>query len=54
MIGYGYSKSQYDSYVYFRKVANSSFIYLLIYVDDMLIAAKDMFEINKLKRKVEW
>ncbi|KAL5757330.1 hypothetical protein ACOSP7_019941 [Xanthoceras sorbifolium] len=52
MISHGYSRSQYDSCVYFRKLKDGSFVYLLLYVDDMLIAAKDMFELNKLKSEL--
>ena len=52
MVGHGYSRSQYDSCVYFRKLKDGSFVYLLLYVDDMLIAAKDMFELNKLKSEL--
>ena len=49
MIDYRYSKSKCDNCVYFRKLANGSFIYLLLYVDDILIASSDIVEINKLK-----
>jgi hypothetical protein len=52
MVGHGYIRSQYDSCVYFKNLGNDSFIYLLLYVDDMLIATKDMSEINKLKEKL--
>lgn len=38
----GYLRSEYDHYVYFKKLWNGSFIYLLLYVDDMLIASKNM------------
>jgi hypothetical protein len=31
------------------QLANDSFVYLLLYVDDMLIAAKSMLEIKRLK-----
>jgi hypothetical protein len=34
------------------KVANDSAIYLLLYVDDMLIAAKSMTKIQKLKKQL--
>ena len=44
-------KSDYDSYVYL-KIVNGLFIYLLLYVDDMLIAAKDKLEIAKLKAQL--
>jgi hypothetical protein len=38
--------------VYFKNLGNGSFIYLLFYVDNMLIAAKDMSEINRLKEEL--
>jgi hypothetical protein len=40
MISHGFKLSDYDSCVYL-KIVNDSAIYLLLYVDDMLIAAKD-------------
>ena len=49
MIGQGYTCIWYDNYVYFRQYFDGSLIYLLLYVDDMLIASKDMFLISKLK-----
>jgi hypothetical protein len=49
MIGHGYTRSSYDSCVYYRQLANGSFVYLLLYVDDMLIATKSMLEIKRLK-----
>ena len=36
-------------FVSLRKLDDGSFIYLLLYIDDLLIAAKDRFEVNKLK-----
>ena len=44
-----YTRSQFDHCVYFRKLQDSTFIYLLLYVDDMLIASKSKVEIDKLK-----
>jgi hypothetical protein len=41
MISHGFKRSDYDSCVYLKTV-NGSAIYLLLYVDDMLIAAKDI------------
>jgi hypothetical protein len=35
--------------VYVRSLDDGSFIFLLLYVDDMLIATKSIVEINKLK-----
>ena len=49
MVGHGYSRSSYDNCVYFQKTSDESFIYLLLYVDDMLIAARDKSLVNKLK-----
>uniref|UniRef100_A0ACD5XBE3 Uncharacterized protein n=1 Tax=Avena sativa TaxID=4498 RepID=A0ACD5XBE3_AVESA len=48
MISYGFERSKYDSCVYIKFVDGSP-IYLLLYVDDMLIAAKGMKEITTLK-----
>jgi len=48
-IGHNYSRSNYDSCVYHKKLQDGTFVYLLLYVDDMLIASKSISEINKLK-----
>ncbi|KAM1959838.1 hypothetical protein ACFX15_005064 [Malus domestica] len=53
MSGQNYSRSQYDHCVYFKKLQDGSFIYLLIYVDDMLIASKNVEEIEKLKKQMK-
>ena len=53
MLGHGYSKSMYDSCIYFRKLNDISFIYLLLYVDDILITAKDLTEIHNLKTQLK-
>ena len=50
MISHEFMRNQYDSCVYFKILHDGSFIYLLLYVDDMLIAAKNRAEINKLKQ----
>ena len=49
MTEHDYSRSKYDSCIYHRKLNDSSFVYWLWYVDDMLIATKDMSEVDKLK-----
>ena len=49
MIRQGYCRSQYDDCIYFQ---NGSFIYLLLYVDDMLIASRDKSLIQKLKTQL--
>ena len=41
MIGQNYTRSSFDHYVYFCKLQDGSFIYLLLYVDDMLIASRN-------------
>jgi len=48
MIRHDYSRSQYDNCVYHRKFSNRSFIYLLLYIDDMLIVVCDISLINEL------
>jgi hypothetical protein len=52
MVSHGYTRSVCDSCVYHRKLMDGSYIYLLLYVDDMLIAAKSMFDIVELKRQL--
>ena len=52
MIGHGYSRSEYDNCVYHRKLSDGSFVYLLLYVDDMLIAVNNLVEINRLKTQL--
>jgi hypothetical protein len=51
MISHGFKRSDYDRCVYLKTV-NGSTIYFLLYVDDMLIAAKDKSEIAKLKAQL--
>ena len=45
----GYERSQYDSCVYFKVLQNGEYIYLLLYVDDILIASKDKKQVCELK-----
>ena len=49
MVSNGYIRNQFDNCVYSKKVSGDSYVYLLLYVDDMLIAAKNMAVINDLK-----
>jgi hypothetical protein len=49
MIKIGYKRYEYDCCVYVRSLDDGLFIFLLLYVDDMLIAAKSIVEVNKLK-----
>ncbi|KAH9781363.1 Integrase catalytic domain-containing protein [Citrus sinensis] len=52
MISHGYCRSQYDSCVYFKILSSEDRIYLLLYVDDMLIACKRREEIERLKMEL--
>lgn len=52
MIDQNYTRSHFNHCVYFRKHANGSFIYLLLYVDNMLVACKKKVEINRLKAQL--
>ena len=49
MVTHGYMRCEYDCCVYFRILADGSYIFLALYVDDMLVAAKSKQEIVKLK-----
>ncbi|KAG8481224.1 hypothetical protein CXB51_025964 [Gossypium anomalum] len=52
MTSHDFKRSSFDSCVYFKKNNDGSFVYLLLYVDDMLIAAKDKGEIRKVKAQL--
>ncbi|GKE72701.1 retrovirus-related pol polyprotein from transposon TNT 1-94 [Tanacetum coccineum] len=49
----GYSRSNYDSCVYHKKFPDGSYVYLLLYADDVLIASKNMSKINQLKAQLK-
>eukprot|EP00253_Pinus_taeda_P027794 PITA_27794 len=48
----GYTRCHSDHCVYLKKRNDGSYIILLLYVDDMLVAGSNMQEINVLKRKL--
>ena len=50
--GKKYTYSHYDSCVYYNKLPRGEYIYLLLYVDDMLIASKSRSVIEIKKRLV--
>lgn len=47
----GYRKCNADNCCYFRRIGKS-FIILLLYIDDMLVASINFDEFNKLKRQL--
>jgi len=40
MISYNFVRNEFDNCVYSRKLLDGSYIYLLLFVDDMLVTAK--------------
>jgi len=42
MRGKKYTRSKYDSCIYYNKLQSGEYIYLLLYIDDMLIAFKSI------------
>nr|GEZ32906.1 retrotransposon protein, putative, Ty1-copia subclass [Tanacetum cinerariifolium] len=49
MLSNGFKHSSYDGCVYYRSYAPGEYIYLFLYVDDMLIACKSKVEIGSTK-----
>ncbi|KAK3010787.1 hypothetical protein RJ639_012601 [Escallonia herrerae] len=49
----GYTRNAYDSCVYYKRLADGSHMYLLLYVDDILIATKLMSDVNGLKEQLK-
>ncbi|KAJ0844964.1 putative RNA-directed DNA polymerase [Helianthus annuus] len=50
MVSKGFKRSEYDTCVYYKEYDTQEFIYLLLYVDDMLLACKDKGQISATKR----
>jgi hypothetical protein len=48
----GYSRCHSNHCVYFKRLKNGSYIILILYVDDMLVAGSNMKDINVLKNKL--
>lgn len=53
MLKHNYVRSSFDCCVYFKQLSNNTYIYLLLYVDDMLLACKDMLQIDLLKEQLK-
>ena len=45
----GFSRCEYDSCIYVKSLENGSRVFLLLYVDDMLIACKSRKIVQELK-----
>ncbi|KAH9725257.1 hypothetical protein KPL70_007804 [Citrus sinensis] len=50
MVTHGFMRCNYDCCVYYKLLKDDLYIYLLLYVDDMLIACKIRIEIEDLKK----
>jgi hypothetical protein len=48
----GYIRCHFERCVYFKRLENGSYIILILYVDDMLVARSNMQDINVLKKKL--
>ncbi|RDX73553.1 hypothetical protein CR513_46819, partial [Mucuna pruriens] len=49
MIHVGFKRCEYDYYVYVKSFTDDSFFFLLLYVNDMLINANHLHDVNELK-----
>ena len=49
MVSYNFVRNEFNNCVYSRKLLDGSYIYLLLYVDDMLITAKSKTDIDAFK-----
>lgn len=52
MLEQNFLRSEHDACVYVKQVTNHDHLYLLLYVDDMLIACKSMTEVKKIKEQL--
>ncbi|KAG7554626.1 GAG-pre-integrase domain [Arabidopsis suecica] len=52
MLEIGFERSPRDNCAYIKTMEDGSKVYLLLYVDDMLVAARDMKVISELKQKL--
>ena len=48
MISHDFTRSSYNSCVYLKKLDSGSLLYLIFYIDDMLVACRDLFEVENL------
>ena len=52
MVDHGYTRAIADHCVYFKRYPDGRFVFLLLYVDDMLIVGPDKSLIDDLKKKM--
>ena len=50
----GRSRCEFDPYVYVQSLEDGSRLFLLLYVDDMLIACKSRKAVQDLKASLSW
>ena len=53
MVKIGFLRSKFDDCIYIKKKGNAPVAYLLLYVDDMLLAGPSMAEIQRVKGRFE-
>lgn len=49
MLKIGYKRYEFDYCVYVRSLNDGSFIFLLLYVNDMCIIANNLYDVNEMK-----
>ena len=49
MIQKDFTRCEYDCYVYLKKMEHGSYLYLLLCIDDMLIATEKKSDVDKVK-----
>ena len=52
MLSQGYKRSETDHFLYTKQAKDGSLVILILYVDDMLLAGRQMAEISALKSKM--
>lgn len=50
ILGHGFTRSEYSIFVYLKKYEENKYIYLLLYLDDILLASKNKPQIENLKK----
>ena len=54
MINKGFKRYRFNHFVYLKQLEIDLFMYLLIYVDDMLVVSKGKAEVQKMKQKLKY